>query len=61
MLSPTVISILALCISAVGAASAAAAIWWHCKADHIRAGIMWDRSMSNQKRLDRLEKREDVR
>jgi hypothetical protein len=54
--TPQAISMIALCISAVSAVSALASIWWHCKADHERAGMMWERSVADRKRLDLLEK-----
>lgn len=60
-MNPDVIAVLALCISSVSAAASAAAIWWHCKADHERAGMMWERSVSDRMRLDELERHEDAR
>jgi hypothetical protein len=55
-MTPTLISILALFISAVSAIGALAGIWWHCKQDHERAGMMWERSVADRKRLDLIEK-----
>jgi hypothetical protein len=60
-MSPNVISVIALCISAVSVLGALAGIWWHCKQDHERAGMMWERSESHRKRLDLLERQGDER